>query len=187
MVTTSAFATALRHNGDRVSSRKVTVEDQTAVGLWTALGILAIVVAGLVGFWVGRVTSDERKLIRELEEELDRRMQELTRYRGQVNDHFDRTATLFATMAGSYRDLYHHLAQSAEELADKPTRDRLEDRAGRLLSNVPNRDYGGSPGEGRSHRERDSEPEGDVPDRRYESDYRESSDAEQSPSRPRAD
>ncbi|WP_018860632.1 MULTISPECIES: YhcB family protein [unclassified Thioalkalivibrio] len=161
------------------------MEDQTAVGLWTALGILAIVVAGLVGFWVGRVTSDERKLIRELEEELDRRMQELTRYRGQVNDHFDRTATLFATMAGSYRDLYHHLAQSAGELADKPTRDRLEDRAGRLLSNVPNRDYGD--GEGRDHRERDSEPEGEGPDRRYESDYRESSDTDSRASRPRDD
>ncbi len=123
------------------------VEEQTAVGLWVALGILAIVIAALVGFWVGRVTSDERKLIRELEEELDRRMQELTRYRSQVNDHFDRTATLFATMAGSYRDLYHHLAQSAEELADKPTRDRLEDRAGQLLSHMTRRDYGNGPGE----------------------------------------
>lgn len=128
---------------------------------------------------------DERKLIRELEEELDRRMQELTRYRSQVNDHFDRTATLFATMAGSYRDLYHHLAQSAEELADKPTRDRLEDRAGRLLSNVPNRDYG--TGEGRDPRESDSEPEGEAPDRRYESDYRETSGTDSRPPRPHND
>ncbi len=131
----------LRNNTGLVTGGEA-VEEQTAIGLWVALGILAIVIAGLVGFWVGRVTSDDRKLIRQLEEELDRRMQELTRYRSQVNDHFDRTATLFATMAGSYRDLYHHLAQSAEELADKPTRERLEDRAGQLLSNVPNRDSG---------------------------------------------
>ncbi|WP_026340580.1 YhcB family protein [Thioalkalivibrio sp. ALJT] len=123
------------------------MEEQTATGLWIALGILAIVVAALVGFWVGRTTGDERKLIRELEEELDRRMQELTRYRGQVNDHFDRTATLFASMAGTYRDLYHHLAQSAEDLADKPTRERLEDRAGQLLSHMAQRDYGANPGE----------------------------------------
>lgn len=175
----------VRHNGVHGSSWKVTVEDQTAVGLWMALGILAIVVAGLVGFWVGRVTSDERKLIRELEEELDRRMQELTRYRSQVNDHFDRTATLFATMAGSYRDLYHHLAQSAEELADKPTRDRLEDRAGRLLSNVPNRDYAGGTSGGQNDSQ-DRDASGDLPDRRYESDYRESESEETRP-RPRAD
>jgi len=150
------------------------VEEQTAVGLWVALGILAIVVAGLVGFWIGRVTSDERKLIRELEEELDRRMQELTRYRGQVNDHFDRTAALFATMAGSYRDLYHHLAQSAEELADRPTRERLEERAGLLLSNVPNRDYGPSPGRGQDEQGSASES-GEAPDRSHEGDYREPS------------
>ncbi len=128
------------------------VEEQTAVGLWVALGILAIVVAALVGFWVGRVTSDERKLIRQLEEELDQRMQELTRYRSQVNDHFDRTATLFASMAGTYRDLYHHLAQSAEELADKPTRERLEDRAGKMLANTHQRDY--EPGSGGTDDER---------------------------------
>lgn len=159
------------------------MEDQTAVGLWVALGILAIVVAGLVGFWIGRVTSDERKLIRELEEELDRRMQELTRYRSQVNDHFDRTAALFATMAGSYRDLYHHLAQSAEELADRPTRERLEERAGRLLSNVPNRDYGPPPERGQGE-EGSASGSGEVPDRRYESDYREPSADSDTPRRP---
>ncbi len=135
------------------------VEEQTAVGLWVALGILAIVVAALVGFWVGRVTSDERKLIRQLEEELDQRMQELTRYRSQVNDHFDRTATLFASMAGTYRDLYHHLAQSAEELADKPTRERLEDRAGKMLANTHQRDFDPGQGGGESSESGDRDPQ----------------------------
>jgi len=116
------------------------VEEQMTMGLWLLMIVLAVVLAGLLGFWIGRTTSNERRLIRELETELDNRMQELNRYRSAVNQHFDRTATLFAGMAGAYRDLYHHLAESCEELADKPTRERLEDRAGRLLANVPVRE-----------------------------------------------
>lgn len=140
----------------------VAVEQQVTVELWVALGILAIVVAGLVGFWIGRATSNERKLIRELEAELDRRMQELTRYRSQVNEHFERTATLFASMAGTYRDLYHHLAQGAEDLADKPVRERLEDRAGLLLSNMTHRDDGSAPREAAGGaNETDTEDEAD--------------------------
>jgi len=116
------------------------VEEQMTMGLWLLMIVLAVVLAGLLGFWIGRTTSHERRLIRELETELDNRMQELNRYRSAVNQHFDRTATLFAGMAGAYRDLYHHLAESCEELADRPTRERLEDRAGRLLANVPVRE-----------------------------------------------
>jgi hypothetical protein len=64
-----------------------------------------------------------------------------------------------AGMAGAYRDLYHHLAESCEELADKPTRERLEDRAGRLLANVPVRENReGKPGAGASEREIDVKP-----------------------------
>lgn len=116
------------------------MEDQISMSLWVLMILLAVVLAGLLGFWIGRSTSHERRLIRELETELDNRMQELNRYRAAVNHHFDRTATLFAGMAGAYRDLYHHLADSCQELADKPTLERLEDRAGRLLANVPVRE-----------------------------------------------
>ena len=120
--------------------RNDAVEEQMTMGLWVLLILLAVLLAGLLGFWIGRMTSQDRRLIRELETELDSRMQELNRYRGAVNHHFDRTATLFAGMASAYRDLYHHLADSCEELADKPTLERLEDRAGRLLAHVPVRD-----------------------------------------------
>jgi uncharacterized membrane-anchored protein YhcB (DUF1043 family) len=116
------------------------VEDHLTIGVWLLLALLAVVLSALLGFWIGRATSNERRLIRELETELDHRMQELNRYRASVNQHFDRTATLFAGIAGAYRDLYHHLAESCEELADKPARDRLEDRAGRLLASVPLRE-----------------------------------------------
>lgn len=131
----------LGHNGANERRSRITgVEEQMTVGLWSLLMLLAVLLAGLLGFWIGRSTSQERRLIRELEAELDHRMQELNRYRAAVNQHFDRTATLFAGMAGAYRDLYHHLAESCEELVDKSTRERLEDRAGRVLANVPVRD-----------------------------------------------
>lgn len=130
------------------------MEDHLTIGVWLLLALLAALLSGLLGFWIGRATSNERRLIRELETELDHRMQELNRYRASVNQHFDRTATLFAGIAGAYRDLYHHLAESCEELADKPTRDRLEDRAGRLLASVPLRD---------SNKDQATPAQGDLP------------------------
>ena len=135
------------------------------MGLWLLLIVLAVALSGLLGFWIGRATSHERRLIRELETELDSRMQELNRYRTSVNHHFDRTATLFAGMAGAYRDLYHHLAESCEELADKPTRQRLEDRAGRLLANVPVReDKPVAADSSRGHADSEPEPRPPRPD-----------------------
>lgn len=114
--------------------------EEQAMGIWWALAIFAVVIAGVIGFWIGRSTADDKKLVRELEVELERRMTELNAYRASVHTHFDRTANLFANMAGAYRDLYHHLADSCQQLADKPTLDRLEHGAGRLLANVPKRD-----------------------------------------------
>lgn len=115
-------------------------EEHLTIGVLLILALLVILLSGLLGFWIGRATANDRCLIRELETELDNRMQELNRYKSSVNQHFDRTSNLFAGMAGAYRDLYHHLARSCSELADKPTLERLEDRAGRLLANVPLRD-----------------------------------------------
>lgn len=117
---------------------KTPVEDATL--LWIALTILAVVLAGIGGFWVGRSTSEDRKLIEELESELSRRMAELNHYKQSVHQHFDRSSQLFANMAGAYRDLYHHLADGCQALADEPTLARLEDHAGRLLAHVPRRD-----------------------------------------------
>ena len=134
-------------------------EQFSTMGIWLILILLAVVLAGLLGFWIGRSTSQERRLIRELEAELDNRMQELNRYRTAVNHHFDRTATLFAGMAGAYRDLYHHLAESCQELADKPTLERLEDRAGRLLANVPVRDHPDNAADSRGRDENTQRPE----------------------------
>lgn len=114
------------------------MEDATL--LWIALALLAVVLAGIGGFWVGRSTSEDRKLIQELEAELDRRMTELNQYKQSVHQHFNRSSQLFANMAGAYRDLYHHLADGCQSLADEPTLARLEDHAGRLLAHVPRRD-----------------------------------------------
>lgn len=114
------------------------MEDATV--LWIALALFAVVLSAIGGFWVGRATSEDRKLIQELEVELDRRLTELNQYKQSVHQHFDRSAQLFANMAGAYRDLYHHLADGCQALADEPTLARLEDHAGRLLAHVPRRD-----------------------------------------------
>jgi hypothetical protein len=47
--------------------RNDAVEEQMTMGLWVLLILLAVLLAGLLGFWIGRMTSQDRRLIRELE------------------------------------------------------------------------------------------------------------------------
>jgi len=45
--------------------------------------------------------------------------QELDDYRAKVNQHFEKSAELFHGLSVQYRDLYQHMAETANELVDK--------------------------------------------------------------------
>jgi|GEM_PF-1901755 len=108
----------------------------SATAAWTLIA-LALIAVGIVGYLLGRRSSPRRQHIESLEADLERQRQELSDYRQSVNAHFEKTASLFTNMAGSYRDLYDHLSESYGRLADAPAQRMLPDRPGALLEGKP--------------------------------------------------
>lgn len=92
------------------------------------LAISAVIVAALIGFFVGRRFGAGKARIDELEAELGRQQDEVERYRAEVAAHFDQTATLFVSMAGSYKALSEHLSSSYEKLAPASSRELFRQR-----------------------------------------------------------
>lgn len=102
----------------------------TAAALIIAIALTA---AAVIGFYVGRHTAPGKRQVDSLQEELEQNRRQMADYRQSVNRHFEKTATLFTNMAGSYRDLYDHLRESYGTLTDTPGRPLLPERAGALL------------------------------------------------------
>ena len=67
--------------------------DMTPQTAWL-LAISAVVIVGVIAFFVGRSSAGTKGRIDELEAELARKAEEAERYRKEVDAHFDKTATL---------------------------------------------------------------------------------------------
>lgn len=118
--------------------------DMTPQTAWL-IAILAAVLVGVAAFFIGRSSaSGSRTRVEELEAALrtkeqemeaalrDQR-QELETYRKDVEAHFDRTATLFVSMAGSYKGLFEHLSDGYEKLSTGSARELFQQRVDALL------------------------------------------------------
>lgn len=103
--------------------------DQTG---WVILGA-AVVLAALLGFVVGRMGGGSSSRVSELESEVARQKDELSGYKREVEAHFDKTAALFVSMAGSYKELIEHLSSSYHRLGEDGTRELFRDRVNSLL------------------------------------------------------
>ncbi len=97
------------------------------------LAIVAVLAAALIGFFVGRQFSGAKKQLEALESENSRQKEEISGYKREVESHFDKTATLFASMAGSYKDLFEHLSSGYEKLSEGSARELFRDRIAALL------------------------------------------------------
>jgi uncharacterized membrane-anchored protein YhcB (DUF1043 family) len=97
------------------------------------LAILAVIIAGGIGYFVGRRSATDRKRIEELESEIRRKQDQSDDYRKEVATHFDKTATLFVSMAGSYKELFEHLSTGYEKLSAGSAREILHQRVDALL------------------------------------------------------
>jgi uncharacterized membrane-anchored protein YhcB (DUF1043 family) len=99
--------------------------------------IAAIVVAGVVGFLLGRKQSPAEAEIKRLTEhhqqQLLQKQAEMDAFREEMHEHYDKTASLFVSMAGSYRELYDHLSEGYEKLGDLGVQKKLPERPGALL------------------------------------------------------
>lgn len=82
----------------------------------TAIWIIVVLICLVGGIWLGRYTAPGVEKAREMEQERDEANAELQRYREDVRTHFEKTAHLFNSVTGSYRQLYEHLASGSERL-----------------------------------------------------------------------
>ena len=92
--------------------------------LWLiGIGFLAVGIA--IGYFVaGRVNNNPTK-IGELEQQLQDLQRSQSRYRDEVSEHFSTTAELVQQMTDSYRDVYQHLANGAQDLCSGEVASKL--------------------------------------------------------------
>lgn len=112
--------------------------------VWLLVIGAAVLVAALA-FFIGRSSAgggqariDEleaelRAKQAEMETALQAKQQEMESYRKDVEAHFDRTATLFVSMAGSYKGLFEHLSDGYERLSTGSARELFQQRVDALL------------------------------------------------------
>ncbi|MCX4186664.1 YhcB family protein [Methylophaga sp. OBS4] len=104
---------------------------------WSIL-VIAVIFAALIGFALGRRkvpggTQQLKDLQEQHEQQLAQKQMELEAYQEKVHEHYDKTATLFKDMAGSYKELFDHLSTGYEQLGNFSDRRVLPERAGALL------------------------------------------------------
>ena len=83
--------------------------------------VIGIIVAAVAGFYIGRSNSVTAQENVRLESELKQKEQELESFRGKVNNHFEKTASLFNQVSDSYQTLYEHMATSSNQLCATQT------------------------------------------------------------------
>ena len=92
--------------------------DLTSPGFWVAL-VLGLAAGAAIGAGVAALVRGRSGAAgaAQLKEELDA-------YRGEVDEHFERTSDLFRDLTEKYRDLYEHLATGAGELCSDDLKGR---------------------------------------------------------------
>ena len=106
--------------------------DMTPQTAWL-IAISAVVIVGVVAFFIGRSSAGTKDRINELEAELSSKKAEVEGYRKEVEQHFDKTATLFVSMAGSYKEMFEHLSSGYEKLSTGSARELFQQRVDALL------------------------------------------------------
>lgn len=106
--------------------------DMTPQTAWL-IAISAVVLVGVAAFFIGRSTAGTKGRIDELEAELSSEKAQVEGYRKEVEQHFDKTATLFVSMAGSYKEMFEHLSSGYEKLSTGSARELFQQRVDALL------------------------------------------------------
>ena len=74
-------------------------------------------IGGVVGWYLAlNARGDKRKVIMDLESQLDQVKQDRADYEAEVSEHFSQTADLLHKLTSDYRAVYTHLADGAEQL-----------------------------------------------------------------------
>lgn len=100
---------------------------------WWVVAIVVVILVGVISFFIGRKSAEGKERIEALESEVSRQKAEISDYKKDVETHFDKTATLFVSMAGSYKDLFEHLSSGYEKLSEGSARELFQQRVTSLL------------------------------------------------------
>lgn len=91
--------------------------------------IVVMCVGGILGFAFFSLRYRNSKRIQQLQEQLEAKTEELESYRGDVNEHFLKTAELVDNLTQSYKAVYDHLEGGAYRLVGEESfRKQLSDR-----------------------------------------------------------
>ena len=97
---------------------------------WTSDIWLAIIVAFIVGIILGyvalRVTNANLQKQQKLANELKETTAKLDEQKEQLEQHFEQSANLLATLAEDYKKLYTHLAKGSQTLLPEETNNKIE-------------------------------------------------------------
>ena len=109
---------AARDRADRILTNQRIV---TTMYTMSHLAIALFIGGGIGGFlgWYFAVNSrgdNKRKVIMDLESQLDQAAQSRADYEAEVTEHFAQTADLLHKLTDDYRAVYTHLADGAEQL-----------------------------------------------------------------------
>lgn len=83
--------------------------------IWVAV-IIAFFIGSLVGYLGFAFSSASARKQQKLAQELDLAKTQIQTQKAQIEQHFEESAHLLATLAEDYKKLYTHLAQSSQTL-----------------------------------------------------------------------
>lgn len=83
---------------------------------WVIYITAGIVIGFAAGYFFSRLDTSMQKKCDELEQKLDTAHQEMTNYKQDVTQHFVKTSSLINNMTQSYRAVYDHMAEGANNL-----------------------------------------------------------------------
>lgn len=101
-----------------------------SIAQWSSEIWLAIVAAFIVGFIIGyvvlRATNANVQKQLKLEGELKQANEKFDAQKAQLEQHFQQSAALLATLAADYKQLYTHLAKGSQDLLPDEATQKIE-------------------------------------------------------------
>ncbi|WP_373819465.1 YhcB family protein [Glaesserella sp.] len=109
--------------------------EQWSGNVWTAI-IAAFVVGLILGYVIFRATNANAQKQQKLEKDLKAATTQMEEQKQQLEQHFEQSATLLATLADDYKKLYSHLAKGSQTLLPEAEANKIEFFQARIESNT---------------------------------------------------
>lgn len=79
--------------------------------------VFGVIFGGGCGIYLARASNSAAKRAKALDAELKQTRDELVAFKGQVTQHFSKTAELVNALTANYRSVYSHLAEGAQRFS----------------------------------------------------------------------